>query len=178
MCSFIWISPETSSWQCNNDNTFIHVRAFSFFALWGFSHKTKVDHLQAKKAVLVMHMQIRILPTKAQDIVEKPQEKTEAMHSLFLLLFTFLWEILSCMWYEKIIAKHSRRSIIQAFNNPNLSINQIKGHKPMLKICTNLQFDNPNHSIIRTQFWQRKCSDYQASTVHLAIFCTGSSLNH
>ena len=35
----------------------------------------------------------------------------------------------------------------------------------MLLISTNLQFDNLNHSIIRTQVWQHKCLDYRASTV-------------
>ena len=35
----------------------------------------------------------------------------------------------------------------------------------MLLIGTNLQFDNPNHSIIQTQVCQRKCLDYRALTV-------------
>ena len=60
---------------------------------------------------------------------------------------------------------YSRRSIIRTFDYPNLSIKQTKGCKPMLLMSTNLQFDNPNYSIIRTQVWQSKCSDYLASTV-------------
>ena len=62
--------------------------------------------------------------------------------------------------------KYSRCSIIRTFKNPNLTINQMKMCKLMLFISTNLQLDNPNHSIIQTQVWQCKCSDYWVLTVY------------
>ena len=63
--------------------------------------------------------------------------------------------------------KYSRRSIIRMFDNRNLSINQTKGRKQNLLISPNLQFDNLKSSIIWMQVWQRKCSDYRVSTVHM-----------
>ena len=56
-------------------------------------------------------------------------------------------------------------------DNPNRSINRMKGCKPMSLFSTNLQFDNLNISIIQTQVWQSKCSDNRASTVLCCCCC-------
>ena len=57
--------------------------------------------------------------------------------------------------------KYSHRSIMQKFDNPNISINRTQVCKPMLLITVLLIYS----SINQTQAWQCMCLDYRASTV-------------